>query len=242
MPERSSTASLKTEKKSLWEYELGAHIAMSIPIANTGQLFPVRAWNSSWGKRWFDLCCGAFLLLLCLPLLLVVGILIKVTSRGPALFRQMRLGRNGLEFELLKFRTMTHIPGGSGPSLTRRGDARVTPVGRLLRRWKLDELPQLINVVRGDMTLVGPRPDLRKYILALDADHRRILCLKPGVTGMASLSFRDEETLLAGVPAERLESYYVAQLLPRKVQLDLAYAHSSTFLTDLRLYSARSWR
>jgi lipopolysaccharide/colanic/teichoic acid biosynthesis glycosyltransferase len=211
----------------------GAHIAMSVPIANTGQTFPVGSWNSSWGKRWFDLCCGAFLLLLCLPLLLVLGILVKVSSRGPALFWQKRLGQNGLEFELLKFRTMTH--GSSGPGITRGGDARVTAVGRLLRQWKLDELPQLINVVRGDMSLVGPRPDLGKYILALDADHRRILCLKPGVTGMASLSFPDEETLLAGVPADQLESYYVAELLPRKVQLDLAYAHSSTFFTDLRL-------
>ena len=212
-----------------------AQIAMRTLVDSPADEFAVGSWNLSWGKRGFDLCCGTCLLLACIPVLLVVSILVKISSRGPALFRQKRVGQDGIEFELLKFRTMTHTDASAGPGVTRGGDARVTVFGRQLRKWKIDELPQLINVVRGEMSLVGPRPDLARYISALDAGLRRILCLKPGVTGMASLTFRNEETLLASVPAEQLESYYVKELLPQKVRLDLEYARSSTFFSDLGL-------
>jgi lipopolysaccharide/colanic/teichoic acid biosynthesis glycosyltransferase len=204
-----------------------------MPAATSERVHTVGSWNSSRGKRLFDLVFGSLVLLLSLPLLLVLAAVIKATSPGPALFRQKRVGRHGKEFEILKFRTMCDGGNSSGPGITRSGDIRVTGVGRLLRKFKLDELPQMINVARGDMSLVGPRPDLAKYILALDGAYRCVLDLKPGVTGMASLQFRDEEGVLSSVPAEELESYYVTNVLARKAQLDIEYARSASFLSDL---------
>ena len=166
------------------------------------------------GKRLLDFLCAALVLIVLSPLLLLIALLVKLTSSGPALFRQVRVGRNGREFTLLKFRTMTHNRTQAGPGITRRGDARITPVGRVLRKWKLDEWPQFINVAAGDMSLVGPRPDLAQYWSALPADPRRVLCLRPGITGRATLQFRNEEEILGQVPAEQITSYYLNTLLP----------------------------
>jgi lipopolysaccharide/colanic/teichoic acid biosynthesis glycosyltransferase len=164
------------------------------------------------------------------PLMLLVALLLRIQSNGPVLFRQTRLGRNGHPFELLKFRTMSH--GSTGAGVTRRGDARVTPTGRWLRAFKLDELPQFINVLRGDMSLVGPRPDLEQFWSLASSSGRQVLSLQPGITGAASLAFRNEEELLAHVDARDLSYFYIQNLLPRKARLDLAYAARATFLSD----------
>jgi lipopolysaccharide/colanic/teichoic acid biosynthesis glycosyltransferase len=182
-------------------------------------------------KRTFDLACAVPALLLGLPVMLIIAVVIRLTSKGPVLFRQNRVGRDGREFELFKFRTMTH--GKGGPGITARGDARVTPVGSALRDSKMDELPQLFNVIAGDMSLVGPRPDLGEIWTEVPAHQRKVLTLRPGLTGWATLHFRHEEELLAQIPPQILRDYYIKTLLPQKVQLDLEYARKASFLNDL---------
>ena len=165
----------------------------------------------------------------------VIAIAVRLTSSGPILFRQRRVGKDGKEFEILKFRTMLHRPQGVGPGVTRKGDSRITATGRVLRRVKLDELPQLFNVLRGDMSLVGPRPDLAEFCQAVRPELQRVFTLRPGVTGWATLHFRDEERLLAAVPEEQTASYYVDQILSHKAKLDLDYASRASLAGDLKI-------
>lgn len=159
--------------------------------------------------------------------------IVVLTSGLPVVFRQTRMGEKGRTFELLKFRSMTIRRDQSGPGVTRSGDSRITPVGRFLRRFKLDELPQLLNVLKGDMSIVGPRPDLPEFCQALGPEHRALFSLKPGLTGSATLEFRHEEKLLADVPEKDLEDHYVRTVLPQKAELDLAYAERATLWSDL---------
>jgi lipopolysaccharide/colanic/teichoic acid biosynthesis glycosyltransferase len=192
----------------------------------------VSRWCSAPGKRIFDLLCTIPVVVALAPVMLLVGAAVKLTSGSPVLFCQKRFGRNGVEFECLKFRTMTRSAGG--PGVTQAGDARVTGIGRILRKWKLDELPQLINVLRGEMSLVGPRPDLPEFIADLNPVNRQALAfLTPGITGWATLKFRNEEELLADVPPDELRSYYVREVLPRKVALDLEYASRASLSSDV---------
>jgi lipopolysaccharide/colanic/teichoic acid biosynthesis glycosyltransferase len=193
-------------------------------------------WNFSAGKRVFDGTAAAVGLTLTLPLMVLIAVAIRVSEPGPVLFRQQRVGKNGKLFEILKFRTMVHRNlQDQGTSITRKGDSRVTWLGQWLRKSKLDELPQLYNVLRGDMSLVGPRPDLPEFYENLVAEQRQILVLQPGVTGWATLQFRDEEGHLASVPEQQLASYYVNTLFPAKVQLALDYARRATFMGDVRI-------
>jgi lipopolysaccharide/colanic/teichoic acid biosynthesis glycosyltransferase len=177
-----------------------------------------------------DLATSVLGLTLLSPVICVIALAIAIHSGKPVLFRQRRLGRNGREFHLLKFRTM--VTAKNGPGLTRDGDARVTRIGRWLRKRKLDELPQFFNVLKGEMSLVGPRPDLEEFWSQASPEDRRILELTPGVTGAASLAFCDEERLLAQVPAEQLASFYLQDVLPRKARLDCEYAARATFRSD----------
>ncbi len=197
-------------------------------------------WNHSRGKRMFDVLAAGLVLLPCLPLMALIAGAVAVTSRGPVLFRQKRVGENERAIELLKFRTMVHNLSSAGPGVTRSGDPRITPIGRFLRRCKLDELPQLLNVLQGDMSLVGPRPDLAEFCQALGPEHRSVLTLRPGLTGWATLHFRNEEQLLAAVPKEQLVTYYRETILPQKAQLDMAYAERATFLGDLAILGGDS--
>jgi lipopolysaccharide/colanic/teichoic acid biosynthesis glycosyltransferase len=167
------------------------------------------------------------------PLLLLLLLLVRLSSRGPALFVQERVGRQGRMFRLYKFRSMRVAPAGQGDLVTGRDDPRITPVGRWLRRTKLDELPQLWNVLRGDMSLVGPRPEVPRYAAAYTAEQRRVLQVRPGITDPATLEFRHEEDLLAGVPPEEREAYYVREVLPRKLEINLAYLDRRGPLSDL---------
>jgi lipopolysaccharide/colanic/teichoic acid biosynthesis glycosyltransferase len=193
----------------------------------------VSGWNQSKGKRLFDLFFAAVLLILVSPAMLIVALLVKTSSRGPALYRQWRVGKDGRQFQLIKFRTMGHASQQAGPSVTRAGDPRITAAGRVLRKWKLDELPQLLNVIRGEMSFVGPRPDVAEYITSLNREQQKILQLRPGLTGAATLHYRNEERLLSSVPVAELKRFYCSNVLPEKVRLDLEYARSAGFLSDL---------
>jgi lipopolysaccharide/colanic/teichoic acid biosynthesis glycosyltransferase len=188
-------------------------------------------WCLSRGRRCMDIIMAALALLLLSPVFFGIAAAIGITSGRPIFFRQWRLGRYGREFQLCKFRTMkATTENGSG--LTQDGDSRVTWIGRWLRKWKLDELPQFFNVLIGEMTLVGPRPDLAEFWSRASVQDRRMLALTPGVTGAASLAFRDEERLFTHVPAEQLTSFYIEQVLPQKARLDSAYAARATFRSD----------
>jgi|SRR5579862_648484 len=189
-------------------------------------------WNDSLLKRLFDLLLALLLLLLFGPLMLAVALSVKLSSKGPVLFRQKRVGKDGHEFQLLKFRSMRQ--GCAGPKVTRTGDPRITAVGQIIRKWKLDELPQLFNVVRGDMSFVGPRPDVAEYLRHLNQAQRQILQLRPGITSSATLSYRKEEQLLSQVNGN-LETFYCTELLPEKVRMDLDYARNAGFRSDLSI-------
>jgi len=196
----------------------------------------VAPWALSGSKRLFDIVCAILLVTVAAPLMVTLALVIKASSRGPFLFRQNRIGRNGKEFPVLKFRTMYSCTrDNSAALLTRAGDCRVTRVGRWLRKWKLDELPQFVNVLRGDMSLVGHRPDMLKYMQTLTGRDRNILDFRPGITSPASLRFRNEEQEFAKVPAEDTEQFYICHLLPQKIRMDLDYAERARFSTDCRI-------
>lgn len=167
-------------------------------------------------------------------LLALVAVAIRVRMPGPVLFRQKRVGRGGRLFTMVKFRTMTVNHGGSSVSVA--GESRITPLGAWLRRWKLDELPELWNVLRGDMSLVGPRPDVPGYADMLEGSDRDMLRLRPGITGPASLKYRNEEEMLAAVPDP--QRYNDEVIFPDKVRLNLLYLHDHTLMGDLRLIVA----
>jgi len=192
----------------------------------------ISPWCNSKGKRAFDIVCASLALIVTAPLMLVSAVAIRTTSRGPVLFRQWRLGLNARPFQLLKFRTMEHQTKEFGHGVTRAGDARITEAGRWLRKWKLDELPQLINVFLGQMSLVGPRPDLEQYWRQVSDEERQVLATKPGITGAASLIFRNEEDLLANVAESELTWFYTHRLLPQKARMDGEYAAQATFWSD----------
>jgi lipopolysaccharide/colanic/teichoic acid biosynthesis glycosyltransferase len=192
------------------------------------------AWTISSTKRSCDIFLASIALLLTAPFLLLALFLV-LTSRGPLLFASERVGKAGKHIRVLKFRTMRHRRD-LGVQLTGRNDERITPAGRWLRRWKLDELPQFLNVLRGEMSLVGPRPDSREFIDTLPACVKSTLFrIRPGITSVASLKFRDEASVVAHVSESELSSYYTHCLLPHKVFLDLDYASRATMLSDLRL-------
>jgi lipopolysaccharide/colanic/teichoic acid biosynthesis glycosyltransferase len=181
-------------------------------------------------KRAFDLVVAALALLLLSPLLAALALVVRLDSPGPAFFRQQRVGRHGVPFRIHKFRTM--VEGAAGPAITVGDDARITRAGRFLRRSKLDELPQLIDVLQGTMSLVGPRPEVPRYVAHYPPGLReRALAVRPGITDPASLDFIDEATLLAG--AADPEREYIDVILPAKLQRAAAYAESATLGSDL---------
>jgi lipopolysaccharide/colanic/teichoic acid biosynthesis glycosyltransferase len=182
------------------------------------------------GKRTFDLVAAAGgLVVLAIPMG-VVAVLVRRSSKGPALFRQKRVGKGGALFTVRKFRTMSTGHGDPSP-VTVRGDSRITGVGRVLRRFKLDEYPQLWNVLVGEMSLVGPRPDVSGYCDKLEGEARRILDLRPGITGPATIKYADEEEILAA-QADPVK-YNDEVIFPDKVRLNLEYLENHSFRGDL---------
>ena len=166
------------------------------------------------------------------PLFLGVAMAIKLDSPGPVFYRVRRVGKGGKLFELYKFRSMVVDAAQRGPGITASGDDRITKVGRFLRRSKIDELPQLINVLVGDMSLVGPRPEDPRYVAQYTLDQRQILEARPGMTSAASYLFRREEELLSG---ENWEKKYREEILPKKLSVDLEYINHRTLGSDLNL-------
>lgn len=164
------------------------------------------------------------------PVLVVVAALVRWQSPGRALFRHRRVGLGGREFEVWKLRTMA---AGSerGRPLTGAADSRITPVGRVLRKWKIDELPQLVNVLRGEMALVGPRPEVPSIVAGYTEEQREVLSVRPGVTGPSQIHWRNEEECYP--PGVDIEAYYLAEILPRKVASDLEYVRTRSLLRDL---------
>lgn len=190
--------------------------------------------------NWLERVLAALGLLMLSPLLLVLAAAVWIDSGPPVLFRHRRVGRAGRTFEVLKFRSM-YVDHG-GPQITRSGEARITRVGGVLRRWKLDELPQLWNVLRGEMSLVGPRPEVPEYVNAGDPLWQRVLAVRPGITDPASVAFRNEEEVLAGV--EDVDSFYREVLLPRKLSLSAQYLERRSFRSDVAVLFrtvAASW-
>jgi len=183
-------------------------------------------------KRGFDVMAAAVGLVLLSPLFLLVGIWVRCDSRGPVFHRGNRVGRGGRPFRILKFRTMVTGAERMGPGVTAGGDPRVTRVGRLLRAAKLDELPQLINVLRGEMSLVGPRPEDPRYVALYTPEQRRTLAVRPGITSLASVQYRDEEAILT---AGDLQDLYTRVVMPAKLAIELDYLERRGFLSDLRV-------
>lgn len=183
------------------------------------------------GKRMFDLAGAVLGLLLLWPVFVLIGLLIKLDDGGPAFFRQERVGYCGRPFRIWKFRSMGTQAKPLGLQLTVGEDPRITRTGRWLRRLKLDELPQLLNVLSGDMSLVGPRPEVPKYVALYDATQRRVLDLVPGITDIASLEYRNENEFLGN--ASDPETAYIERIMPAKIELNLAYAKRASVITDL---------
>src|SRR5580765_1369316 len=184
-------------------------------------------------KRLYDLLFAGAGALILSPLFLFISLLIKVADRGPIFFRQERVGQHGEVFRIWKFRTMVVNAERLGLSITARGDPRVTRLGKLLRKWKLDELPQLWNVLRGEMSLVGPRPEVLRYVGKYTEAQRRVLSLKPGITDIATLEFREEEALLSSSPEP--ERLYIDYCIRRKIELNLAYAAQGSLWKDTKI-------
>ncbi len=183
------------------------------------------------GKRLFDVSFSALGVLLLLPFFLLIALIILVGDGAPVFFRQERVGYRGRLFRIYKFRTMVRNAEHLGQPLTVGQDARITRVGRWLRKHKLDELPQLINVLRGEMSLVGPRPEVPRYVARYSSEQQRVLDLVPGITDPASIAFRDEAGLLAG--CEDSEQVYVERIMPEKIRLNLAYAARAGVASDV---------
>ena len=184
-------------------------------------------------KRFFDIVASALGLIVLSPLLLVVAIWVKLDSEGPVFFRQVRVGRYNKDFRIFKFRSM-RVGSDKGSQVTIGGrDPRVTRSGYFIRKFKIDELPQLINVLVGDMSLVGPRPEVRHYVDYWTPEQMRVLDVRPGITDPASIRFRNENELLA--KAKNPEKYYVEVIMPQKIKLYLDYVNQASFWYDLKL-------
>jgi lipopolysaccharide/colanic/teichoic acid biosynthesis glycosyltransferase len=187
-----------------------------------------------WIKRAFDIAFSAAVLLLLAPVLAVIALWVRRDSPGPAIYQQERVGRHGRLFSIYKFRTMRPGADAAGPQITIGADARITRAGRFLRRTKLDELPQFANVLCGDMSVVGPRPEVPKYVALYPADiAAQVLSVRPGITDLASLAFRDESTLLA-LSADP-EATYVNEILPAKLRYACQYVQSRSGWLDLSI-------
>ncbi|MGC1686262.1 MAG: sugar transferase [Candidatus Acidiferrales bacterium] len=186
-----------------------------------------------YGKRWFDATGSAAGLLVLSPVLLGVAIAVRLTSKEPVFFRQVRTGQYGRPFRIFKFRTMASVAAGCKYLITAGDDLRITRLGRWLRKTKMDEFPQLINVLLGEMSLVGPRPELPEFTNVYAPRYRQVLLEKPGITGPAANRYILEEEVLVG--RHDKENFYAAEILPGKLELDLTYCEDIRFFGDIQL-------
>ncbi len=184
-------------------------------------------------KRLMDIVLSFAGLIVLLPVFAVTAVLVRRDSPGPVFFRQERIGRDFRPFMIYKFRTMTSGAEASGARITVGGDARITRIGHLLRRTKIDELPQLFNVLKGDMSLVGPRPEVREYVELFKTEYGKLLRVRPGITDPASLRYSEEEAVLSS--ADNWQSDYTNRVLPEKIRLSLGYVEKHDIVTDVGL-------
>lgn len=182
-------------------------------------------------KRIFDIICSGLGLIALSLVFLIIAIRIKTGSDGPIFFKQIRVGEKGKEFEILKFRTMVVDAEKLGRQITVGNDSRITKIGAFLRKYKLDELPQLINVFKGDMSLVGPRPEVPRYVNMYNEEQRKVLEVKPGITDLASIRYRDENELLG--KAENPDEFYINTIMPDKLALNVEYIKKSNVFFDI---------
>ncbi len=228
-------SALPTVLRGAPDYE--AHLQNSRP-ANSGSVFPslanptASAWCLSNSRRAFDFSLALLVLVALAVPMLAIALCVRLTSSGPAFFAQYRVGRGGRLFRVYKFRSMKWDARHRGPGLTRSEDCRITAMGRWLRKLKLDELPQFYNVLRGEMSLVGPRPKLPRYTGIVNMPYR------PGITGAATLAFRREEGLLSRIHPSLLDDYYNQHIRPLKTRMDVCYMCRATLWSDLRLIGA----
>jgi len=190
-------------------------------------------------KRTFDFCSSLIGLIVLFPILILISFAIKIGSKGPVLFSQKRVGKDGKLFTLIKFRSMT-VQQESNSTSTARGDVRITKIGEFLRKHKLDELPELWNVIKGEMSLVGPRPDVPGYADGLKGKDRDILKLRPGITGTASLKYANEEEILAS--QEDPQKYNDEVIFPDKVKVNLEYYENQSLWLDIKIIFATIFR
>lgn len=184
-------------------------------------------------KRFLDIFLSLIVITILLPFFLILAIIIAIESQGGAIYRQIRVGRNNKDFKLYKFRSMRN--GADKQSLLTVGykDERITKIGYFIRKYKLDEFPQLINILKGEMSIVGPRPEVRKYVDLYDEEQRRVLSVRPGLTDYASLKFIDENKVLSEVSDP--ESYYINTIMPEKIRLNLEYIDNQSAFEDLKI-------
>lgn len=186
-------------------------------------------------KRAFDFIFSFIGLILLSPIFLIISLLIALSSKGGVFYKQTRVGKDNIDFKVYKFRSMIVDADKKGLlSIGKDGrDPRVTKIGYILRKYKLDELPQLINVLKGDMSLVGPRPEVRKYVDLYDDKQKEILKVRPGITDIASITFRNENDLLS--QSLNPEDYYIQEIMPKKISLSLEYVKTRTLIKDIKL-------
>lgn len=185
-------------------------------------------------KHTFDFVVSLLVMLMAIPLWLAVAIAIKLSSPGPVFHRAIRIGKDGKPFTLYKFRTMVADAAQRGPGITGRDDPRITRVGHLLRKVKIDEMPQVINVLKGEMSIVGPRPEDPHYVAHYTPEQRRVFSVRPGMASPAFVKYRHEEGLLAAA-GDNVEQNYLAVILPDKLRMDLEYVDRQSFLYDLAI-------
>ena len=190
-------------------------------------------------KRFFDIVASGCGLLVLLPLFLVIAIWIKLDSKGPVFYRQVRVGRHNKDFRIIKFRSM-RVGADKGSLVTIGGrDPRITRSGYFIRKYKLDELPQLFNVLKGDMSLVGPRPEVRKYVDLYTDEQRKVLSVRPGITDYASIEYVDENTILG--QAEDADKVYVEQIMPDKIHYNMKYIEHRSVMEYFKIIFLTIW-
>ncbi|MGB4853037.1 MAG: sugar transferase [Ignavibacteria bacterium] len=184
-------------------------------------------------KRSFDIFFSFFGLIILSPLFLLIFVMVKTDSKGPVIYKQTRVGKNGKDFAVLKFRSMKQDSDSKGLLTVGGKDPRITKTGYFIRKYKLDELPQLINVLKGDMSFVGPRPEVRKYVLLYDEVQKKVLDVNPGITDVASIKYRNENEMLEG--SDDPESFYIKEIMPVKLKMNLEYINDRSFFKDIKV-------
>ncbi|OAO79479.1 sugar transferase [Anoxybacillus flavithermus] len=188
---------------------------------------------NNWLKITFDFVVSIVAILVLIPIFLIISFLIKIDSKGPIIFKQVRVGKNGKEFKIYKFRTMVTDAERLGKQITVGHDPRITRVGHFLRKFKLDELPQLFNVLKGDMSFVGPRPEVPRYTQLYNEEQKKVLTVRPGITDYASIKYRNENEILA--KSEDPEKTYIEVIMPDKLKLNLKYIEEQSLWLDIKI-------